>query len=40
MKIEINEIETELKKRLKYPYLWGRKQNNDYDHRTNFIYKF
>lgn len=39
MKIEINEIETELKKRLKYPYLWGRKQNNDYDHRTNFIYK-
>ena len=39
MKIEIDQIENELKKRLNYTYKWGRKQNNDYDHKTNFIYK-
>ncbi|XOB46395.1 MAG: hypothetical protein ACKKMV_03015 [Candidatus Nealsonbacteria bacterium] len=33
------EIETELKKRLKYPYRWGRKQTNFYNGKTNFIYK-
>lgn len=31
-------IETELKKRLKYPYKWGNIQNNYYDKMTNFIY--
>ncbi len=31
-------IETELKKRLAYPYQWGRRQSNDYDQATHFIY--
>ncbi|MEA1986419.1 MAG: hypothetical protein U9N76_02880, partial [Candidatus Marinimicrobia bacterium] len=34
----IIEIETELKKRLKYPYKWGQKQNDNDDKKTNFIY--
>jgi hypothetical protein len=33
------EIETELKKRLVYPYIWGKRQNNYYNGLTNFIYK-
>ena len=32
-------VETELKKRLVYPYAWGRRQNNYYNGLTNFIYK-
>jgi len=32
-------LEKELKKRLKFPYHWGRKQNNEWDNQTNFIYK-
>jgi hypothetical protein len=38
---EINflQIEKELKKRLTYPYKWGRKQNDYFDKLTNFIYK-
>ena len=32
-------IETELKKRLSYPYKWGRKQNDEFDKLTNFIYR-
>ena len=32
------EIENELKKRLNYQYKWGKKQNNEYDSLTNFIY--
>jgi len=32
-------IEKELKKRLTYPYKWGRKQNNEFDRLTNFVYK-
>lgn len=39
MKVESNNIEIELKKRLKYPYKWRRKQSDDYDEKTNFIYK-
>ncbi len=39
MKQEIYQIEIELKKRLKYPYKWGKKQSDDFDKRTNFIYK-
>jgi hypothetical protein len=34
----LSEIETELKKRLSYPYKWGRKQNDHYDKLTNFVY--
>lgn len=30
--------EKELKKRLNFPYRWGRKQTNDYDKLTKFIY--
>ena len=33
------QIETELKKRLKYPYKWGRKQNDQFDKLTNYIYR-
>jgi hypothetical protein len=31
-------IETELRKRWKYPYVWLQKQNNQWDSYTNFIY--
>ena len=36
---ELIRIETELKKRLKYPYKWGRKQNDHFDKLTNFVYR-
>lgn len=32
-------LEKELKKRLNYPYFWGRKQTNEFDLQTNFVYK-
>lgn len=32
-------LEKELKKRLNYNYVWGKKQTNDFDSKTNFIYK-
>ncbi len=32
-------IEQELKKRWKYPYQWGQKQNDAWDRLTNFIYR-
>lgn len=32
------ETEEQLKKRLDYPYKWGRRQNDEYDKATNFIY--
>ena len=38
MKQQLTEIETELKKRLVYPYKWGQKQNDSFDKQTNFIY--
>ena len=38
MKHSLSEIETELKKRLTYPYKWGQKQNDNFDRQTNFIY--
>ncbi len=38
MKQTLTEIETELKKRLAYPYKWGQKQNDHFDKQTNFIY--
>jgi len=39
MNVNLNQIETELKKRLTYPYEWGRKQNDQFDKLTNFIYR-
>jgi len=38
MNVELSQIETELKKRIDYPYKWGRKQNDRYDNLTNFVY--
>jgi len=37
--MDIQRLENELKKRLKYPYKWGRKQSNDLDKLTDFIYQ-
>jgi len=31
-------VKTELKKRLMYPYKWGRKQSDEWDAKTSFIY--
>jgi hypothetical protein len=39
MNLDIDKLESELKKRLSYPYKWGLKQNDDLDKKTNFIYK-
>jgi hypothetical protein len=38
MKYTLLQIESELKKRLSYPYKWGQKQNDFFDKQTNFIY--
>ena len=38
MNVNLDQIETELQKRLTYPYKWGRKQNDQFDKLTNFIY--
>jgi hypothetical protein len=35
----LSQIETQLKKRLAYPYKWGQKQNDYFDYQTNFIYR-
>ena len=32
-------LEKELKKRLDFPYVWGRMQTDNFDNNTNFIYK-
>lgn len=39
MNIDISQIEKELKKRLAYPYKWGRKQNDEFDKLTNYVYR-
>lgn len=39
MNVDLLKIETELKKRLSYPYKWGRKQNDEFDRLTNFVYR-
>lgn len=39
MESELLKIEVELKKRLAYPYKWGRKQNDQFDKLTNFVYQ-
>lgn len=38
MQYELENIENELKKRLAFPYKWGRKQNDLWDRHSNFIY--
>jgi len=38
MDTSLTQIESELKKRLSYPYKWGRKQNDYFDNLTNFVY--
>ncbi|HSI71141.1 MAG TPA: hypothetical protein VK941_12975 [Gillisia sp.] len=35
---ELHKIEEELRKRLDYPYIWGRKQNDLWDRHSGFIY--
>jgi hypothetical protein len=37
--MDLERVERELKKRITYEYKWGRKQSNDWDSITNFIYK-
>ena len=37
--MDLQKLEFELKKRTKYPYIWGTRQNNYYNGLTNFIYK-
>ena len=37
--IDLNNIEMELKKRHQFPYKWFRKQNDQWDRFTNFIYQ-
>ena len=39
VELDLGKIESELKKRINYPYKWGRKQNNYWDAFSNFIYK-
>lgn len=36
--LSLDKYERELKKRLAFPYTWGRKQKNSWDNKTNFIY--
>lgn len=35
----LQSLESELKKRLNFPYNWGRKQSDDWDFKTKFIYQ-
>jgi len=37
--MDLEKLETEFKKRLEYPYVWGTRQNNYYNGLTNFIYQ-
>jgi hypothetical protein len=39
MESDLLQIEKEIKKRLAYPYKWGRKQNDEFDKLTNFVYR-
>jgi len=36
--MNLQRLEHHLKKRLTYPYIWGRRQSNKWDSKTNFIY--
>lgn len=37
--MNLNLLESELKKRLGFPYNWGRKQSDEWDGKTKFIYQ-
>ena len=37
--MNLQSLESELKKRLNFPYNWGRKQSDDWDFKTKFIYQ-
>lgn len=37
--MDLKRVEIELKKRWEYPYHWGHRQQDDWDHQTNFIYQ-
>lgn len=37
--MDLQRLENALKERWGYPYQWGRKQSNDWDRQTNFIYQ-
>ena len=37
--MNVSHLESELKKRLAFPYNWGRKQSDDWDFKTKFIYQ-
>ncbi|WP_379965170.1 hypothetical protein [Epilithonimonas sp. UC225_85] len=37
--MDVSTLESELKKRLDFPYNWGRKQSDDWDRKTKFIYQ-
>ena len=39
MNIDLDYLESQLQKRLPYHYHWGRKQNNNWDNYTSFIYE-
>lgn len=39
MNYDLSKTEAELKKRLSYPYRWGRMQNDYFDRLTDFIYR-
>ena len=36
--MNLQSLESELKKRLDFPYTWGRKQSDEWDRKTKFIY--
>lgn len=36
---QLNQIQSELQKRLSFPYQWKQKQNDFFDNKTNFIYR-
>jgi len=38
-RLDLVHIESQLKNRLQYPYVWKRKQNDAWDNATKFIYK-
>jgi hypothetical protein len=37
--MNLQSLESELKKRLHFPYAWGRRQSDDWDRKTKFIYQ-
>lgn len=37
--MNLQSLESELKKRLDFPYNWGRKQSDEWDRKTKFIYQ-